>query len=211
MTPTMHIELLVEEQSAEAALRNILPRMLPTEVTFAVHPHSGKHDLLARLPGRLAGYRRWIPPDYRIVILIDQDNADCRALKRKLNKMVAEVGLIPKSKAHQGTFQVLNRLAIEELEAWFFGDPQALSAAYPKIPVHLLNRSWYRTPDSIAGGTAEALERILKNHRYYRTGMPKIEVARSISAYMDPARNRSKSFQVFREGIQEIVASREVS
>jgi len=207
----MHIELLVEEQSAEAALRNILPRMLPPEVTFAVHPHSGKHDLLSRLPGRLAGYRRWIPPDYRIVILIDQDNADCRALKRKLNTMAAEAGLIPKSKARGGGFQVLNRLAIEELEAWFFGDPQAFSAAYPRISIHSLNRSRHRTPDSIAGGTAEALEKILKKYRYYRTGMPKIEVARSISAYMDPARNRSKSFRVFRDGIQEMVASRGAS
>ena len=150
------------------------------------------------------------PPDFRIVILIDQDNADCRALKRKLDKIAAGVGLAPKSKAHGSAFQVLNRLAIEELEAWFFGDPQALSAAYPKIPLNLFNRSAYRAPESIAGGTAEALERILKNHHYYRAGMPKIEVARSISAHMDPSRNRSKSFQVFREGIQEIIASKEM-
>lgn len=201
----MHIELLVEELSVEAALQNILPRMLPPEVTFKVHPYSGKQDLLARLPGRLAGYRRWISRDLRIVILIDQDNADCRALKRRLDNLVAGAGLESKSGAHGGIFQVLNRLAIEELEAWFFGDPQAFCTAYPRIPIRSLQRAAYRIPDAIAGGTAEALERILQRYRYYRSGMPKIEVARSISAYMDPERNRSKSFQVFRAGILQLI------
>lgn len=203
----MHIEVLVEEQSAEVALQNLLPRMLPPEVTFAVHPHSGKMDLLARLPGLLAGYRRWITSEYRIVILIDQDTSDCRTLKRKLERIAVEAGLQPKSIARRGSFQVLNRLAIEELESWFFGDPQAVCAAYPRIPSSSLRSAAYRRPDAIAGGTAEALERILQRHRYYRSGMPKIEVARSISAHMDPGRNSSNSFRIFREGILELISS----
>lgn len=99
----MHIELLVEELSVEAALQNILPRMLPPEVTFKVHPYSGKQDLLARLPGRLAGYRRWISRDLRIVILIDQDNADCRALKEGSTTWSLEPDLNP-SREHMEAY-----------------------------------------------------------------------------------------------------------
>jgi hypothetical protein len=36
--------------------------------------------------------------------------------------------------------------------------------------------------------------------------MPKIEVARKISRVMDPARNRSRSFQVFCRALRELVA-----
>ena len=140
----MHIEVLVEEQSAEAALRNLLPRILPPATTFALHPHMGKHDLLARLPGRLAGYRKWIPPEYRIVVLVDRDNANCRELKKRLNAIATEAGLMPKSNVSGARFSVLNRLAIEELEAWFFGDPEAVSAAYPRVPIRSLNRARYK-------------------------------------------------------------------
>ena len=60
-------------------------------------------------------------------------------------------------------FQVLNRIAIEELEAWFFGDVQALNQAYPKTPKTLGHKSRYKDPDSIKGGTWESMERELKD------------------------------------------------
>ena len=104
-------------------------------------------------------------------------------------------------------FQVLNRLAIEELEAWFFGDIEALNAAYPRISLNLGNKAKYRDPDSIAGGTWEALERELKRVGYYSGGLSKISAAREISLHMVPERNRSHSFQVFRRGLLEITGS----
>jgi hypothetical protein len=100
---------------------------------------------------------------------------------------------------------VLNRLAIEELEAWFFGDVEALTTAYPGIPRTLGKKSKYRNPDAIGGGTWEALERVLQNAGYYPSGIPKIETARKISQYMNPDRNTSKSFQVFRDTLREMV------
>jgi hypothetical protein len=36
---------------------------------------------------------------------------------------------------------------------------------------------------------------------YFRTGLPKIEVAQHIAPHMDPARNTSRSFQVFRDAL----------
>ena len=51
----MHVELLVEEPSAEAALQNLLPRIVGPDVSFVIHPHQGKKDLLGKLPAPLRG------------------------------------------------------------------------------------------------------------------------------------------------------------
>ena len=112
----MHIEFLVEELSAEVALRNLVPKIVSEEVTFEIHYYQGQSALLRKLPQRLQGYKQWLPPDWRIVILIDQDREDCRVLKSK-----------------------------------------------------------------------------------------KVNAAREISAHMEPQRNRSRSFQVFRDGLLDIV------
>jgi len=50
-------------------------------------------------------------------------------------------------------FQVINRIAIEELEAWFFGDWPAMCAAYPKLDASVPKRAGLRDPDAIKGGT----------------------------------------------------------
>ncbi len=98
----------------------------------------------------------------------------------------------------------MNRIAVEELEAWFFGDVQALRAAYPRISPTLAQRAKFRDSDAITGGTWEALERELQRVGYFAGGLSKITAAREISLHMDPARNRSKSFQVFREGLLQL-------
>jgi hypothetical protein len=201
----MHIEFLVEEYSAEILLKNLLPLMLPKENSFAIHPFNGKHDLLSKLPKRLRGYRKWLPEDWRIVVLIDEDREDCLILKEKLEETAIGSGFLTKSSARgKNKFEVINRLAIEELEAWFFGDTEAIAKAYPRVPASIGNKAQYRNPDAIMGGTWEALERILKKAGYYSSGMPKMETARNISKYMIPVRNRSKSFQVFRDALQEL-------
>ena len=201
----MHIELLLEEPSAEAALSNLLPKIVPPGCTFAMHPHPGKPALLRALPDRLRAYRRWMPGDYRIAVLVDQDRQDCHALKGVLEKAALDAGSVTRTSAGSAApFQVLNRIAIEELEAWFFGDVEALCAAFPRVPTSLGDRSKYRQPDEITGGTAEALERELRRAGYYPSGAPKIEPARHVSAHMDPARNRSHSFRVFVEGMRQL-------
>ncbi len=199
----MHIEFLVEEPSSEAALQNILPRVLQEQISFAIHPFRGKPDLLNKLPARLRGYRAWIPESWRIVVLVDTDEDDCHEIKAALESAAIQARLITKSglRSASSQFQVLNRLAIEELEAWFFGDIEALHSAYPRISPHLGNRAPYRDPDAIIGGTWEALERELRRVGYFPGGLNKISAAREISRFMVPERNRSRSFQVFRQGL----------
>lgn len=204
----MHLEVLVEEESAEKALQELLPRILSADDTFYVHPSFGKHGFLRDLPARLRAYAHWLPADWRIVALVDEDRQDCHRLKAQLEQAARQAGLTTRSSVGDGQqFHVLNRIAIEELEAWFFGDIAALRAAYPRVPATLGRNQHYRDPDAIAGGTWEALERVLRRAGYFAGGMPKIEVAREISRHMDPAANRSHSFQVFRQGLLELAAN----
>jgi len=100
----------------------------------------------------------------------------------------------------------VNRMAIEELEAWFFGDWEAVRAAYPGVDENVPKKSKYRDPDAISGGTWEALERILRRAGHFQTGLRKIEAARAIAQHMNPAENRSQSFCAFRDALSEMTS-----
>ena len=202
----MYLEFLLEEPSAEAVLRTILPKILSGNISYDFFVFKGKEHLLKNLPERLKTYRQWISDDWRIFVLIDEDRKDCHELKAKLEQAAHEAGFVTKSSAAPDeSFQVVNRLAIEELEAWFFGDVEALHAAYPRIPKTLQYQARYRDPNAIQGGTYEALERLLIRQNYFRERIPKPTVAQNIAQHMEPSRNRSKSFQVFVEGIKACV------
>jgi hypothetical protein len=196
-----HIEVLVEEPSMEAALHCVLPVVLSEGISFAVYPSRGKDALLKKLPERLDAYSRFLPPTWRIVVVVDRDNDDCHELKGSLEESAWRAGLVTKSSAAGEVWHVVNRVAIEELEAWFFGDMDAVRAAYPRVSPRVENQARLRDPDAIRGGTWEALERVLQNAGYFNGGLRKIEAARSIAVHLEPNRNRSKSFQVFRDAI----------
>ena len=195
----MHLEVLVEEPSCEAALESLLPKIAPA-CTFRIHPHAGKSDLLARLPVKLRGYSHILraQPDARVVVLLDEDRQDCKKLKKQIIDLARSAGI-------QRT--LLARVAVEELEAWFIGDIPALTAAYPRVPANLAGRRLLRDPDAVRGGTWEALQRVLQAAGYYRGGgLPKIEAAREIAANMNVENNQSRSFRVFRDGVRRLVA-----
>lgn len=201
--PAAHLELLVEEPSMEAFLRALLPRLLPQDRTFEVHPFQGKSDLLGKLEPRLRGYATWLPADWRIVVVVDRDDEDCLALKRQLESIARRAGLLTRARAGHARWQLVNRIAIEELEAWYFGDWSAVRSAYPRASENVQRRQAFRDPDAIAGGTWEAFERLMQTHGYFRGGLPKIEAARAIGAHVDPARSSSPSFQAFSEAVVE--------
>jgi len=203
----MHLEFLVEELSAEKALHNLLPKLVTDEHTYRIISFQGKKDLLSKLKIELRGYKRWIDHNFKIIILLDRDDTDCHILKEKLELFVKEAGLTSKTNSQdKSTYSVVTRIAIEELEAWFFGDPTAVATAYPKVSSNFQNKARYRNPDQIRGGTWEALERVLKSGGYFKSGLRKAEAANNISLFMEPLRNRSKSFQVFWETITELIS-----
>ncbi len=201
----MHIKFFLEEPSAEEALRYILPKILSPDVICIFHVFEGKDDMLEELPKHLKGHQ-WIPDDWRIIVLIDEDRRDCHELKAYLEKAADEAGFVTKSSATPNEdFQIVNRIAVEEIEAWFFGDVEALHAAYPRIPENLQSKAKYRNPDAIRGGTYEALKQLLMQKNYYKGRISKPTVAQNIAQHMEPSRNRSKSFQVFVEGLKACV------
>ena len=88
-----HLEILVEEPSMEAFLRESLPRLLGDKASFEVYPYQCKDDLLSKLPARLDGYARWLPETWRVVVIVDRDNDVCESLKEKMELMAATAGL----------------------------------------------------------------------------------------------------------------------
>jgi len=198
-----HIEILAEEPSMEAALRTIAPKIIG-DLSFEVYVYQCKQDLIEKLPARLRGYAAWLPVDWRIVVIIDRDDDHCRQLKRRLEHAAWDAGLKTPTHGGTGKAQVVNRLAIEELEAWFFGDWHAVRLAYPAVNENIPSKAGYRDPDAIKGGTWEALERILKRSGYFATGLRKIEAARTIARHMDPQENRSTSFRAFRNALVDL-------
>jgi len=198
-----HVEVLVEEPSMEAAMRMLMPRMLGN-ASFEVYTHQCKDDLLKNLPARLRGYAKWLPKTWSIVIVIDRDDDDCRDLKRRLDAMAIDAGLPTRSAPCSERYSVVNRLAIEELEAWYFGDWPAVCSAYPRVRNTIPAQAKYRRPDEIVGGTWESFERVLKQAGYFKTGLRKIEAARSVGSHMIPDRNTSPSFQALHLALREM-------
>jgi hypothetical protein len=154
---------------------------------------------------QLRGCRSWLPSDWRIVVLVDEDRQDCQTVKAGLEQVAAEANLITKTAAGKDRrFSVLNRIAVEEIEAWYFGDLEALTKAYPGVPATLDRREKYRDPDAIPGGTWETLQRVLQRTGYYAAGLPKVELARRLGPLLDPQRNRSRSFQRLIAGLKAL-------
>lgn len=189
--------VFVEEPSAEAALALLLPKLLG-DVEFQIIHFQGKQDLLNQTPARLRGYASWLPEDWRILVLVDRDDEDCFVLKSELENMAADAGLLTKTATGgSACFRVVNRIACEELEAWFFGDWAAVKSAFPRVPATVPHKAGFRDPDAITGGTWEAMERVLQKAGYFKSGLRKVELARSVAQHMVPDANTSRSFQAF--------------
>ncbi|MBO4794430.1 MAG: DUF4276 family protein [Deltaproteobacteria bacterium] len=180
----MKLVFLLEERSMKELLDSILPRIIPEAVPFQTIPHQGKHDLMKSIPIKL---RAWNEPDVVFVIVHDQDANDCIALKKELSGICGKTGK-----------QFLIRIPCQELEAWYWGDLPAVSAAFGKDIAPLSKKRKFREPDAIKD-PKEELKKLLP-------GMGQIEAARKIGPHMTMESNTSHSFQVFIRGIQKLVS-----
>ena len=204
--PASHLEFHVEEPSMEAFLKAWLPRFLPQHCSFGIYPQRSKDALLRKIGDRLRGYASWMPAEYRIVVVVDCDRDECEKLKSRLEQICERARLRSRRAAGGPDWQVVTRIAIEELEAWYFGDWPAVRLAYPRVPAKIPGQAARQGPDAIRGGTWEAFERVLQRHGYFKQGLAKVQAATDIGKHIDPARNRSPSFAVFRDAIREAVA-----
>jgi len=200
---TSHLEIIVEEHSMEAFLQAFLPSLLREDQTFKIVHFQGKKDLLNKLEARLKGYAKWLPSDWRIIVIVDRDDEDCLKPKRQLEDAARHAGLATRRQSGGKKWQIANRIAIEELEAWYFGDWDAVKRAYPRIKENISSKKGFRDPDAIRN-TWESFEKILKKHGYFKGGLAKIEAARTIGANICPERNISHSFGIFLRTVTEI-------
>ena len=196
----VHIDFFTEEESARVALYSLLPRMLPESAVFDIFAFQGKGDLLKKLPKRLRAYRH--PPlnTHKVIVLIDRDTRDCQSLKQELELIAREAGIVSKTE-NPNDFQIVTRIVIEELEAWYFGDVTALHEAFSCVSKTICQRRGFENPDEVAKPSKRLLK-LLQSEYPGASRLPKIEVAERVSAYMNPKMNMSRSFQVFYEGVK---------
>lgn len=180
----MRIVFMVEESSMKELLLLLLPKIIPVGVDTLILSHSGKSDLQASIPKKL---KSWTFPEDKFVIVHDQDRSDCIKLKEKL------ISLCTESKN-----EYLIRISCRELEAWYFGDLEAVSKAYGKDYTKNSQKQKYRNPDKI-GNAKEELCKLIPKHQ-------QILGAQLIGPHMKVEKNTSHSFQVFISGIKRITA-----
>lgn len=218
----MHFEILVEDQSGKKALDILIPKLIGLEHTFKVHPYKGigrippnldasvdtsKRILLTQLPRLLRAYGNTFanyPEDYRaaVILICDLDNRCLKEFRAELHTILNDCDPKPEARFC---------IAVEEGEAWFFGDIPALKKAYPKAKDAVLNRyvtdsicgTWEKLADAILPGGSAALS--VKG--WQLIGAEKSAWAKEIAPHMNVNSNKSPSFNYFKSKIMELIES----
>lgn len=213
----MHIEVLVEDSSGAALMNHLMSKFLGDGAqahTWRITPYKGigqipkkmtgqtdvaKKTLLDNLPRLLKGYAR--TPGYdAVLVVIDTDGRPVETFKNELSSLLSQCSGAP---------QTVFCLATEEVEAWYFGDRDALLQAYPRADKKVLNRyaqdaicgTWEMLADALVKGGAAAV----KKQGFHKAGELKHEWANRIGPLMDALRNQSPSFNETQQGIAKLV------
>jgi hypothetical protein len=214
----MHIEFLVEDSSGEILLRELLPKVLGAQGeshTWRLHSYKGigrvpkgltkggdpsSRILLDQLPRILSGYGRTHGID-AVVVVLDVDRRSCFDFLAELKGIAANCDPAPNT---------LFGLAIEEMEAWYFGDRAALDAVYPRAKAEVLSRyvqdsicnTWETLADAVHPGGSAAIKKV----GWPLPGQVKCEWAGKLGPLMNIEANTSPSFCKFRDGIRQLVS-----
>jgi hypothetical protein len=212
----MHIEFLVEDSSGEKMLSQLLPKILGEQGaphTWRMKAYKGvgripaglsvkadptKRLLLDQLPRLLQGYGKTVGID-AVVVVLDTDNRECSAFLMELKSLLANCKPAP---------HTLFRLAIEETEAWYFGDKQSILQAYPRAKRDVIGRytqdsvcgTWELLADAVYPGGSAAI----KKTGWPLPGQIKHEWAEKITPFMDINQNISPSFIKLRDGLLQL-------
>ncbi len=182
------IEILVEEPSMEECLKEFLPKIAPEswklDENYFIRKHQGKADLQKSIHTKVRVFDNWHEP-VAILILHDQDSADCRILKHELNERCGDYSI-----------PIKIRIVCRELESWYLGDLEAIERAYPGFKSSKYkSKAQFRNPDIL--NAKDKLKKILPEYK-------EIASSREISKYMEIEQNRSESFRQFVSGMQSI-------
>ena len=135
------------------------------------------------------------------MVVLDADKHDCAEFLKELVALATKCGVGSKT---------LFRLAIEEIEAWYFGDRAAVLSAYSDAKQPVLDgyeqdsicNTWEALADAIHPGGLSAIKRA----GWPLQGQIKHDWANRIGARMDPEINGSPSFRKFRDGLRRLSA-----
>ena len=187
----INLVFMLEEESAKHLLKELLPRILSEfqsetqTVTYQLIPHQGKGDLQKSIPIKL---RAWLTPNTFFIILHDQDSHDCRKLKQKLKQLCVQ----------NNKHEPLIRIVCQELEAWYFGDLDAVEKAFPSFRASKYkNKRRFKNPDAI-NKPSEELKWIVRD-------FSKRIAAREVPRHMNIDKNTSTSFNHLIGGLQNLV------
>lgn len=163
-------------------LDGLLPRLFP-DLQFLCVPHEGKQDLERSIPRKL---RAWREPGARFCVVRDNDGADCRRVKDAIVAL-----------CHEGRRDdCLVRIACQELEAWYFGAPDAIADAFDRDNIRGIGRrARYRDPDAIAQ-PSRALAKLVREFQ-------KVSGARRMAQHLG-RENSSHSYTTFIAGINRL-------
>ena len=180
------IVFLVEEYSMAVLLKGLLPRLYP-DLAFLCISHEGKNDLGKSIPRKL---RAWREPGVRFAVVRDNDGGDCRRLKTSLYSL-CQAGNRADS---------LIRIACQELEAWYLGDPDALADAFGRESLRGLGRrARFRDPDAVSQ-PSEAIRRLVPEFQ-------KVSGARLMAQHLSRNRNRSRSYHALLAGVESLLCA----
>ncbi len=174
---------LLEERSMKVLLEDLLPRLFPG-LEFMCVTHEGKQDLEKSIPRKL---RAWREPGVRFMVIRDNDGGDCRALKLRLLGLCAE----------GGRPETVVRIACQELEAWYLGDPEALAEAYGRGSLREIgSKAKFRNPDEVQVPSRELVDLIPE--------FQKGSGARRMAATLRREGNASRSYLAFLESVEDL-------
>jgi len=184
-----YLVCFLEEESAREMLEGVLSRLLPKHIAYKCYHFEGKRDLEKQLAGKL---RNWQMPNSKFLIIMDQDRADCRAVKKRLSELCEKAGKP----------EALIRIACHELESFYFGDLVAVEAGLGISNIaHYREKAKYRVPDDIPD-PADELEK-LTNGKYQKVDGSR-RIGRALS--LEPNTNTSDSFTALLSGIRKLLS-----
>ncbi len=216
----MHFEILVSDISGKKALDILVPNIINTASTCRIKSYKGegfrvpkglkpgadpsKRILLDNLPRLLNGYGKTFAAygetyPVAVVVVCDLDDRCQKEFRDQLLALLTKCNPAPKT---------IFCFAVEEGEAWLFGDREAIQQAYPDAQESTLNQyqqdticgTWEMLADSLYPGGAVRL----KEKGWMVRGREKSTWAEKIAPHMDVDRNQSPSFCYFRDKLRQL-------
>ena len=156
-------------------------------------PESKRRGLLDLLPATLRAYGAASHSNAAVLVLVDADDDGCVSLKKELVDMAAKIRPLPK--------RLLFRIAVEETEAFYFGDLAGLERAFPSAD--MVKARAYK-PDEVCR-TAELFGEVVGDG-----GLNKVAWAATMGELLTvrPQGSRSPSFKAFHGAFLRLAAPR---